>query len=780
MLPPGGRGVVEQRGDLGRHRLLHAAARVVDLTGRQLRGQRQVEQRGQRLRVRRAWPAPWPPRRCAATTSAARRRPRRRRAPPPPAPGRRARGSAPPGAPPVRRPSARPRPRSPARAPPPSARPPGTRGARARRAPAPRRRRPSSSNRPTPPSARWTAASSPRRTSGTAGSTSRRVGSVSSASTAKMPPSWSGPRSRSHQAVYDGAVAPRSPRTGSSSARRSAGTEASRARTSGQRSASTASRSATASTSPTYSPAPSVVGQVREVVGPGVERLRGQAGVVGPVRVDRGGLGDDVGHVHHGEVVAHPGGDERRRTPALDRLERHGRQHARVQQVGRGSAREHQAVRGRRLAVGGGEGRAGPSQGACPTCRGSDVADRRPHDGEDRVGDLVGQREVVVVGLLQHRRPQRGVRQQPAGVGGLRRPAAPSSGCAAAASTTRRPQRPSVAQRLGAHRVDLRRVEQDQAARAPHHAAVGERAPAAHRGPRAPGRRPPAGPARRTARPTRRRRPRAAPPPRPRGCAPPPRAPAPEPPGRPARRPARATRRPSAAIARGWLPAPSASITARSRGDERVGGVAVGRRAAGTAQQRGVRASRSTTRSRSVPSRGPRPARVGTRASGSWSASARSCASRAYAVAACSSTVSASRPGATCRRVGSSGRVATRSAGTLHGSSVGVGACTTAGQLTPGTRGHRPRHPPGAGTALLDRAVGDAPRRAGRPRPTRPPTGPRRPRTGARARPTCGPRPRSRPDPAGPAGAGRRPRAAAPRTSSAATSSRSCRTTAVS
>ena len=71
-----------------------------------------------------------------------------------------------------------------------------------------------------------------------------------------------------------------------------------------------------------------------------------------------------------------------------------------------------------------------------------------------------------------------------------------------------------------------------------------------------------------------------------------------------------------------------------------------------------------------------------------------------------------SGPGAVCRRVGSSGKVASSSAGRPSGSSVGVGACTTCavrGTAGAPSRVHRdrPGHRPDRAQPLLHRAVGE-------------------------------------------------------------------------
>ena len=87
----------------------------------------------------------------------------------------------------------------------------------------------------------------------------------------------------------------------------------------------------------------------------------------------------------------------------------------------------------------------------------------------------------------------------------------------------------------------------------------------------------------------------------------------------------------------------------------------------------------ATIASRRAPSSRPAGTGDGSRASGS----AVPVASSTYASAACCTSASVSGPGATCRRVGSSGKEPSSRAGRSSGSSVGVGACSTSGTGCP-------------------------------------------------------------------------------------------------
>ncbi len=65
-----------------------------------------------------------------------------------------------------------------------------------------------------------------------------------------------------------------------------------------------------------------------------------------------------------------------------------------------------------RLPVGGRQREQAQPRGAAQVS----LADDRPQHGQDGLRDLGGEVEIVVVGLREHRGPQRGVQQEAAGV----------------------------------------------------------------------------------------------------------------------------------------------------------------------------------------------------------------------------------------------------------------------------------------------------------------------------------------------------------------------------
>ena len=108
-------------------------------------------------------------------------------------------------------------------------------------------------------------------------------------------------------------------------------------------------------------------------------------------------------------------------------------------------------------------------------------------------------------------------------------------------------------------------------------------------------------------------------------------------------------------------------------------GAARGSSSVGAAGARNAtRGSRSRTAARRAPSSAPRPSGPGTRSTVPVVTGAQPPRSSAYASAARCTRKSVSGPGAGWRRAVSSGNEAISSAGTPSGSSVGVGACTTA------------------------------------------------------------------------------------------------------
>jgi len=115
-------------------------------------------------------------------------------------------------------------------------------------------------------------------------------------------------------------------------------------------------------------------------------------------------------------VVADADGGEHRRAPALHEILGDRGQHAFVEQVRGDGPAQHQAAGRGRLVVGVPQGELAEPPGGLVGH--PPVAQRAGDQGEDRVGDVGGERQVVVVGDLEHGLAHRGQQQQqqPAGL----------------------------------------------------------------------------------------------------------------------------------------------------------------------------------------------------------------------------------------------------------------------------------------------------------------------------------------------------------------------------